>query len=316
MDVFRIARHERNFTIIDNDLLRDQTLSFRATGLLAYMLSMPPGWEPTGRELGEVKTEGRDAVFKALREIEIAGYLVRTREHGADGHWVHVSTIYESLADARSAEANSCANPVEPPCPGNQDLVSGTTSGFPGPGYPDPDSQDIKAKEQPKEVLEKRKKNTFSSVVTPRSVALGRELCILLSDLMVANGCRTTYSATSAAGEGDEAHAWEYEAELMIRSDGRDPAEAADLIRWVQADSFWKANVLSLSTFRAKYDQLRLARESRKAPSPWAKVDRTNRNPDNIAPRDAPGRVHAPAHLSRNGAAMLERLDALVGQSS
>ncbi len=316
MDVFRIARHERNFTIIDNDLLRDESLSFRATGLLAYMLSMPPGWEPTGDELGEVKKEGRDAVLVAMREVEIAGYLVRSREHGPGGRWVHVSTIYESLADARAAQANTCANRAERPEPDFQGLVAGTRTGFPGPGRPDTDSQGITAKDEPTEGLEKRKKNTFSSVVTPRSVALGRELCILLSELMVGNGCRPTYRETTAAGDGDLAHPWEYEAELMIRSDRRDPAEAADLLRWVQADSFWKANVLSLATFRAKYDQLRLARESRNAPPPWQKVDRTNRNPANIAPRDSIPKVHFPAHLKREGTATRKRIEASLGLTS
>ena len=37
--------------------------------------------------------------------------------------------------------------------------------------------------------------------------------------------------------------------------------QAEWLIRWCQADPFWRRNVLSMPTFRAKYDQLRLKAE-------------------------------------------------------
>ena len=39
--IIRVIRHEQNFTVIDNACQRDLTLSFKATGLLAYLLSMP-----------------------------------------------------------------------------------------------------------------------------------------------------------------------------------------------------------------------------------------------------------------------------------
>jgi len=45
----------------------------------------------------------------------------------------------------------------------------------------------------------------------------------------------------------------------MIDLDGREPDKAANLIRWSQANTFWRKNILSMPTFREKYDQLRLA---------------------------------------------------------
>ena len=74
-------------------------------------------------------------------------------------------------------------------------------------------------------------------------------LCILLRDLVVANG-----SKPPTIGPG-----WHTAARLMLVADGRDPKAAERLMRWCQADEFWKANVLSMPTFRKKYDQLRLA---------------------------------------------------------
>lgn len=52
---------------------------------------------------------------------------------------------------------------------------------------------------------------------------------------------------------------WTDSARRMIDLDGREPERAANLIRWCQGNAFWRKNILSMPTFREKYDQLRLA---------------------------------------------------------
>ena len=74
-------------------------------------------------------------------------------------------------------------------------------------------------------------------------------LCALLSELIVGNG-----SKRPTIGKG-----WLNAARLMLTADERDPVAAERLMRWCQADSFWKANVMSMPTFRKNYDRLRLA---------------------------------------------------------
>jgi uncharacterized protein YdaU (DUF1376 family) len=53
---------------------------------------------------------------------------------------------------------------------------------------------------------------------------------------------------------------WSTTAQRMLDIDKREPAGIADLIRWVQRDEFWMANVLSMDTLREKFDQLALKR--------------------------------------------------------
>lgn len=74
-------------------------------------------------------------------------------------------------------------------------------------------------------------------------------LCQLLQSLIVANGSKPPVIGKT----------WVDEARRMIDLDGRDPVAADRLIRWCQAHHFWKGNILSMPTFRAKFDQLRLA---------------------------------------------------------
>lgn len=51
---------------------------------------------------------------------------------------------------------------------------------------------------------------------------------------------------------------WRAEARLLLDRDGRPLDEALRLIDWATADAFWKPNILSMPTFRERYDQLRL----------------------------------------------------------
>lgn len=46
---------------------------------------------------------------------------------------------------------------------------------------------------------------------------------------------------------------------LLLDKDGHTVEQIERAIRWCQADEFWRANILSMSKLREKYDQLRLA---------------------------------------------------------
>jgi hypothetical protein len=96
MGIKRGPKPERGFTIIDNTALRDRALSFRARGILGYVLSNTEGWETSAEAIARMGTEGRDAVRTALNELEAAGYLKRTPHRGADGKWATDWTMYET----------------------------------------------------------------------------------------------------------------------------------------------------------------------------------------------------------------------------
>jgi hypothetical protein len=54
----------------------------------------------------------------------------------------------------------------------------------------------------------------------------------------------------------DNLDKWEREIDLMIRRDKRPSELIEKVIRFCQADSFWKSNILSAGTLRDKFDQL------------------------------------------------------------
>ena len=96
MAVFRVERTQ-DYTVMSNHHLKDSNLSMKAKGLLSMMLSLPDEWNYSTRGLAAICKEGVDAIGKALKELEQAGYIVRRQLRSADGRICDTEyTIFES----------------------------------------------------------------------------------------------------------------------------------------------------------------------------------------------------------------------------
>ena len=94
----------RGYTVLQNEALRDPRLSFKARGLLAYMLSLPPEWNFSVSGLSRASRDGKDAIRSALRELEAAGYLVREAQaHDEGGKFAGCSYVLHDVSTAPSA---------------------------------------------------------------------------------------------------------------------------------------------------------------------------------------------------------------------
>lgn len=124
MAVFRIERN-RDYTVMSNHHLRDTELSLKSKGLLSMMLSLPEEWNYTTRGLAAICKEGADCIGSALRELEQAGYIVRSRIRDSKGKIVDVEyIIYETPHKSRpqtappEPERSDTENPdMDTPCP-------------------------------------------------------------------------------------------------------------------------------------------------------------------------------------------------------
>lgn len=79
MAVFRVERNT-GYTVMSNHHLRNKELSLKAKGLLSQMLSLPEDWDYTLAGLSHINREKIDAIREAVKELEKAGYIVRSRE--------------------------------------------------------------------------------------------------------------------------------------------------------------------------------------------------------------------------------------------
>lgn len=90
----RLAGNASRHLVLDQSMLEDPRLSFRAKGLLAYLLAHPGFDVSNKRLLTSVSLEGVDAVKTALRELEEAGYFRKAQEANEDGSIQTIGIVY------------------------------------------------------------------------------------------------------------------------------------------------------------------------------------------------------------------------------
>jgi hypothetical protein len=109
----------KNFTVLDNALILDQRLSWKALGLLTYLLSLPPNFRLYLSFLGKLRPTKRDATRTGLRELEDAGYLSITVERDPSGRFLSNAWYVSDLP-------MSPATPQEQPCTENPNTANTT----------------------------------------------------------------------------------------------------------------------------------------------------------------------------------------------
>ncbi|MFF2778099.1 helix-turn-helix domain-containing protein [Streptomyces sp. NPDC058052] len=145
--VHRNVRLTSRYVVISNDLARHPDLTIPAIGLAVFIQSLPAG-ASVGIKALAARTKGMSEmrIAAALRELEAAGFLARTRERLPDGRFVPRTVSYnrpgadpgagrETPAPRKVRKAReeppdpAPQRPVEPPLPEAHhpaaDLLSG-----------------------------------------------------------------------------------------------------------------------------------------------------------------------------------------------
>ena len=105
------------FYIAPKSTVEDITLSWKAKGLLSYLLSRPPDWQISTSELIKRSTDGEAALRSGLVELERAGYLVRKRENDPQTgfiRWVAIVQDTPLPSDKRSSPDDRKLTEAEP----------------------------------------------------------------------------------------------------------------------------------------------------------------------------------------------------------
>ena len=112
MAVFRVERN-RGYTVMSNHHLRNKELSLKAKGLLSQMLSLPEDWDYTLAGLSQINREKIDAIRQAIKELERAGYIVRSRERDEKGRLRGADyVIYEQPHTEPTPDLPTLENPT------------------------------------------------------------------------------------------------------------------------------------------------------------------------------------------------------------
>ena len=99
------------FLIISKVPLEDTRLSWKAKGLLSFLLSKPDGWTVIVGYLVKKGPDGKASVMAGLRELEAAGYLRRDQKRRDDERFDGIdSVIYEEPVLPGHAESRFSAS--------------------------------------------------------------------------------------------------------------------------------------------------------------------------------------------------------------
>lgn len=116
--IIRKAARPRGWTTMPNATLEDGRISFKARGLLAYLVSRPDDWETDSIRLSRslhAQVDGRDAIRAGLTELEKLGYLVRHKHQGPGGRWATSVFVYdESQLGAPELDLGPDQGPDDP----------------------------------------------------------------------------------------------------------------------------------------------------------------------------------------------------------
>lgn len=97
MSVFRV-QHNKNYTVVNNTIITDSRISWKAKGIWLYAFSRPDDWTFYLKDIIKNGADGRDSVRAGLKELEECGYLTRSQSRNEDGtfssecEWVFYET--------------------------------------------------------------------------------------------------------------------------------------------------------------------------------------------------------------------------------
>ena len=81
MAVFKVEK-QKNYTVMSNYHLQDKNLSYKAKGLLSFMLSLPEDWDYSLNGLVAVSKESKKAIRNIINELIENVYEVREQGIG------------------------------------------------------------------------------------------------------------------------------------------------------------------------------------------------------------------------------------------
>jgi len=254
---------------MDKATVNDDRLSFRARGILLWLLEKPDDWRCDSEVIARAGTEGREAVRTALKELLALGYLRRTKAHGPHGHWQNITDVFERPV------ATDDGFPVV-----GSPVVGKPVVGKPGDGFPvlitEEEVPIPKTEEEPQRT---ERESAASAVDNSRplpAVVAGSahiddatRLCQLFADQLTERGHKAKPGSRS----------WLVDMEALLRIDGRDPTDVARVLRWLDAGTdrtaqFWRTVVLSPAKLRA--DWVRMGEQYRAARRPAPKASGLN----------------------------------------
>lgn len=86
--IYRVIKDKDNpYVMMNRAFLKDDCLSWRAKGILSYLLSLPDDWQVYEQELAKHSANGLKDLKSGIRELMALGYVQRSKIRGDKGRY-------------------------------------------------------------------------------------------------------------------------------------------------------------------------------------------------------------------------------------
>ena len=117
-------KYVKSYTVIDNSIIDNTTLSFKAKGIFLHLWKQDDNWDFYVTELAKRSSDGVASIKSGLKELENEGYLKRVPSHSDDGKFAGMDWL---ISDKPRFNNVSTVKPISRPTVLSVDGVSRPT---------------------------------------------------------------------------------------------------------------------------------------------------------------------------------------------
>lgn len=97
-----INNTQKNFTLIQNEVLNSKEMTFELKGLYCFLVSKPSGWSFSAERISSQTNDKIGTIKRLLRELEALELLVRTKVKSEQGKFIGIKyEILETIVTKR-----------------------------------------------------------------------------------------------------------------------------------------------------------------------------------------------------------------------
>lgn len=88
MSIYRIQKNKDNpYVMVNKKLSTSKTISWKAKGIILYLLSLPDNWQVYESEITKHATDGIRSTRSGIKELISAGYIQRHQKRSDNAHF-------------------------------------------------------------------------------------------------------------------------------------------------------------------------------------------------------------------------------------
>lgn len=145
--IFRAVKNKENpYVMIDRRPIDNGKLSFKAKGILTYLMSRPDGWEVSVADLVKHSVDGEASIRSGLKELRDAGHMryIKSRNQGRITGWIiEVYELPQGFAFTEHIPSDESIDEKISPDSENRDVVPPTGGGSPDGDFLLVEKQDV-----------------------------------------------------------------------------------------------------------------------------------------------------------------------------